>query len=158
MESRPKLFLAARVPQYLEITYPGFTSCGRTFTPHKMYVQATPTKGAKLYVEFNEENLNDTAHACPHTHPRSPFPDASSASVPASGLCSLNGPMIASLSGGWGWGRGRGKDEEGQRFRQRAMLARGSLDRMGVDFVIGASTACVGISCFGYRSARGFLS
>ena len=56
-ESRNKLFLQARVPEYLEITYPGFTACGRAVPPHKMCVQATPMKGAKLLVEMTEENI-----------------------------------------------------------------------------------------------------
>ena len=56
-EPRTKLFLQARVPEYIEITYPGFTACGRAVPPHKMCVQATPMKGAKLLVEMTEENI-----------------------------------------------------------------------------------------------------
>ena len=49
--------MQARVPEYIEITYPGFTACGRAVPPHKMCVQATPMKGAKLLVEMTEENI-----------------------------------------------------------------------------------------------------
>ena len=56
-ESRNKLFLQARVPEYLEITYPGFTLCGRAVPPRAMCAQTTPMKGAKLLVEFTEDNI-----------------------------------------------------------------------------------------------------
>ena len=56
-ESRTKLFLQARVPEYIEITYPGFTACGRAVPPHTMCVHTTPMRGAKLFVELTEENI-----------------------------------------------------------------------------------------------------
>ena len=56
-ESRNKLFLQARVPEYLEITYLGFTACGRAVPPHTMCAHTTPMRGAKLLVEFTEDNI-----------------------------------------------------------------------------------------------------
>ena len=60
-------------------------------------------------------------------HVRQPISaDASGASVPASGLCSLAGTMIARLSGGWRAGAGAGGGGGGgQGMRQR--LGRASM-------------------------------
>lgn len=68
MERRGKLYVSARVPTCLEITYPPFSSMGRSFGPTQLIVKATPNKGEKLYLQFSEANIDYSAHACPHPH------------------------------------------------------------------------------------------
>ena len=57
-ESRTKMFYQARVPQYVDITYPAFVADERHIAPHMMCVAATPAKGAKLYIEFTAANID----------------------------------------------------------------------------------------------------
>ena len=64
-ERRGKLYLSARVPTCLEITYPAFTSMDRHFGPTKLLVKTSPNKGEKLYLQFSEANIDYSAHACP---------------------------------------------------------------------------------------------
>lgn len=65
MERRSKLFYQARVPQYVDITYPAFVADDREFKSHVMCVATTPTKGAKLHIEFNADNIDLDAIARP---------------------------------------------------------------------------------------------
>lgn len=65
MESRNKLFYQARVPQYVEITYPSFFVGDDEIREHMMFVATTPTKGAKLQIEFNASNIDSDARARP---------------------------------------------------------------------------------------------
>ena len=57
-ESRSKLFYQARVPQYVDITYPAFVADECQIAPHTMCVAATPAKGAKLHIEFTQANID----------------------------------------------------------------------------------------------------
>ena len=57
-ESRNKLFYQARVPQYVNITYPAFVADERQIAPHTMCVAATAAKGTKLHVEFTQANID----------------------------------------------------------------------------------------------------
>lgn len=65
MERRSKLFYQARVPQYVDITYPVFVADDREVASHVMCVATTPTKGAKLHIEFNADNIDLDALARP---------------------------------------------------------------------------------------------
>ena len=65
VKSRNKLFYQARVPQYVDITYPVFVADDREFASHVMCVATTPTKGAKLHIEFNADNIDLDALARP---------------------------------------------------------------------------------------------
>ena len=64
-ESRNKLFHQSRVPAYLDITYPACTYEGGGYPAHTMCVWATATRGAKLSIELNDENLNYDGCAYP---------------------------------------------------------------------------------------------
>ena len=57
-ESRNKLFYQARVPQYVNITYPAFVADECQINPHTMCVAATPAKGTKLQIEFTQANID----------------------------------------------------------------------------------------------------
>ena len=57
-ESRTKMFYQARVPQYIDITYPAFVADEIQVAPRVMRVAATASKGTKLYIEFTAANLD----------------------------------------------------------------------------------------------------
>lgn len=52
------MFYQARVPQYVDITYPAFVADDIQVAPYTMRVAATAAKGTKLYIEFTAANLD----------------------------------------------------------------------------------------------------
>ena len=59
--SRPKLYHVARVPEHVTIVYPAFDESPE----YKMCVCSSASRGAKLYIEFTQENLELNGCACP---------------------------------------------------------------------------------------------